>query len=191
MTENSSILKIVKEDILRILAERKEKVSLNIIKFEVKVPDSYLNDAIYELKREKLVHLRKDFFELTAIGEEKANNILAKHLFLEEYFERTRNGIDAHGIAHILEHYIAEEVISTIKMLSTLKKQGVPLTELEPNEKGLISDIMVSDNKLFERIISMGIFPGEAISIVNEIPSSIIVKVKNKKFALGKNIAKE
>ena len=61
MTENSSILKIVKEYILIILGERKEEVSLNIIKFEVEVPNSYLHDAIYELKREKLVHQRKGF----------------------------------------------------------------------------------------------------------------------------------
>lgn len=56
MTENSSILKIVKEDILIILGERKKEVSLNIIKFEVEVPNSYLNDAIYEIKREELVY---------------------------------------------------------------------------------------------------------------------------------------
>lgn len=80
----------------------------------MKVPDSYLHDAIYELKKEKLVQLRKNFFELTAIGKEKANNILTKHLFLENYFKRVKNGIDAHEIAHILEHYISEEVITSI-----------------------------------------------------------------------------
>lgn len=52
---------------------------------------------------------------MIAIGKEKANNILTKHLFLENYFMRVKNGIDAHEIAHILEHYISEEVITSKK----------------------------------------------------------------------------
>jgi len=38
MTKKSNILKIVKEDILRILSERKRKISLDIIKEETKRP---------------------------------------------------------------------------------------------------------------------------------------------------------
>jgi len=37
----------------------------------------------------------------------------------------------------------------------------------------------------------MGMVPGEKIRVTNEIPGSIVVKVKNKKFVLDKDIAKE
>ncbi len=37
----------------------------------------------------------------------------------------------------------------------------------------------------------MGIHPGEKIKMINEIPNCIIVVVKNKKFVLDKDIAKE
>jgi Fe2+ transport system protein FeoA len=37
----------------------------------------------------------------------------------------------------------------------------------------------------------MGIFPGEKIIVTNELSNVIVVKIKNKKLALDKNIAKE
>jgi Fe2+ transport system protein FeoA len=114
---------------------------------------------------------------------------LRKHLILEKYFKKVRSKKEAHEIAHILEHYISEEVIRNIKKISTLKKKGISLIEFK-QKNGLITDIILGIG-LFERIISMGIFPGEKIKIINEIPNGIVIEVKNKKFVLGKNIAKE
>jgi len=37
----------------------------------------------------------------------------------------------------------------------------------------------------------MGIYPGEKIRITNKIPDGVIIEIKNKKFVLGKDIAKE
>jgi len=57
---------------------------------------------------------------------------------------------------------------------------------------GLIANITSSDYRLFERIVSMGMFPGEEIVLTNRLlGGSVVVRVKNKKFALGKDIAKE
>ncbi|GAI45334.1 unnamed protein product [marine sediment metagenome] len=58
-------------------------------------------------------------------------------------------------------------------------------------EESLITDITILDNDQFERMVSLGIFPGNKIILMNEIPGGIVVKVKNKKFALSKNIAKK
>lgn len=98
---------------------------------------------------------------------------------------------EAHQAAHLLEHYVSEEVIGNIKKLYTLKKEGVPLTKFELNNEGIITDLMFSDYGLFERIVSMGVSLGEEIMITNEVPHALIVKIKNKKFALDKDIAKE
>jgi len=70
-------------------------------------------------------------------------------------------------------------------------KESIPLTKLELNKKGIITDIIFSDYGLFERIVSMGIFLGEKIRVMYEIPDGIVVNVGGKKFALGKDIAKE
>ncbi len=191
MTKKSNILKIVKEDILRILSERKGKVSLDIIKEEIKVSYSFVSEAIEELKKRGLIQSQQSFFRLTDNGEENAKDILKKHLVFEDYFKKTRTEEEAHKIAHILEHYVSEEVLNNIKKLSTFKEEGICLTKLKLRKKGLITNIMISDNGLFERVVSMGIVPGEKVMITSEISNAIIIKIKNKKFALDKDIARK
>jgi hypothetical protein len=91
---------------------------------------------------------------LTEEGEEKARDILKKHLVFEDYFKKTRTEREAHKIAHILEHYVSEEVLNNIKKLSTFKKEGIYLTKLKLSKKGLITNIIISGNGLFERVVS-------------------------------------
>ncbi len=190
MTKESSLLRIIKEDILRVLSERR-KVSLNIIKQEIKVSFSFISEAIEELEKEGLIHSRQDFFELTEKGTGKAKDILRKHLVFENYFKRTKSENEAHEIANVLEHYVSQEVINNVIKMSTFKNEGVPLTKLDQHRKKLITDIMVSDDALFERLVSMGIVPGENIMVINELPNVTMVKIKDKKFALDKNIARK
>jgi DtxR family Mn-dependent transcriptional regulator len=191
MIKESDILEIVKEVILRILGERNEKVSLVTITDEIQIRPSFVSGAINELEKEELIQSEQAFLKLTDKGEEKAKSVLRKHTVIENYFEERRSKKEAHEIAHILEHYISEETIKNITRLSTFKGIGIPLTELELHEESLITDITVPDNKLFERIVSMGIFPGEKITLSNIISGRVIAKTKNKKFALDDNIAKE
>jgi len=189
--KESDLSKIVKEDILRILGERKEKVSLKSIKAKIKVSNSFISRAIESLEEEDLIYVEKEVIRLTKNGRDEAKDIVQKHLVLENYFKETRGGREAHRAAHLLEHYVSEEVINNIKKISTLKKEGVPLTKFGLNKEGLITDIMSSDYKLFERMTSMGILPGEVIEVTHEIPNGVIVKINNKKIVLDKKIAKE
>ncbi len=190
MLKGSDILKIVKEDILRILGERKEKVSLESIEAEIKASNSFVSKAIEDLEKENLILIEKNLVGLTKIGRDEAKDIVEKHLVFENYFKRTKNEEEAHKAAHIIEHYVSEEVIKNIKGLSTFKERGIPLIEFKLDKELLIADIAIPDNEQFERIVSMGIFPGEEIKIISEIPNGIIVKIKNKKFFLDKDLAK-
>jgi len=185
------VLKVVKEDVLRILCERSKRTSLEIIKDKIKVAHPLISEALEELERDDLIAIQEKFILLTELGQENAKNILDRHFVLEDYFEKTGSKIEAHTAAHILEHYVSGEVINNIKKLSTLKMEGVPLTKFDLNREGMITDITFSDYGLFERIVSMGIFLGEKIIITNEIPHGVVVKIRNKKFALDKNIAEE
>jgi Mn-dependent DtxR family transcriptional regulator/Fe2+ transport system protein FeoA len=181
----------VKEDVLRILGERREKVSMNVIELEIKTSSSFLFKTIRNLEEDNLIDVEEKFILLTKKGRNEAKNIVKKHNIIEDYFRETRNEREAHQAAHLLEHYVSEEVINNIKKLSTLKKEGVPLTQFQLYSKGIITDIFLSNYGLFERIVSMGIFLGEMIIIQNEVPHALIVKIRNKKFALDKNIAEE
>ena len=191
MPKEYDILKIVKEDILRTLSEKEEKVSFKSLTTEIKVFHSFVSKAIKDLKEESLIRIEENFVRLTQIGRDEAKDILRKYLILENYFKKTTNEKVAHRKANILEHYISEEVIKNIKKLYTLKERGISLTKFKLHEESLIADITAPSNELFERMISMGIFPGEEISITNKISNGVVVKIKNKKFALGKDIAKE
>lgn len=183
-------LRIAKEDILRTLAEKKE-ASVDSIKGEVKASSSLMSKALEELEKEKLIQIEGNFIKLTKIGQEKSKDILKKHLVLENYFRETSSEVTAHRKAHIFEHYISEEVIKNIQKLHTLKERGIPLTKFRLHKEGLIADINIPNNELFERMVSMGILPGEKIRIMSVIPGCVVVKIKNKKFALGDDIAKK
>jgi len=191
MNKEFNILRIVKEDVLRILGEERRKISLEILKKEIKVSLSFIYDAIEELKIEGLIQSQQSSFKLTEKGQENAKDILKKHLVFEDYFKKTRTEREAHKIANILEHYVSKEVLNNIKKLSTLKEKGIHLTKIKLHERGLITNIEVLDEELFERLVSMGIFPGEKIIVTNELSNVIIVKIKNKKLAIDKNIARK
>jgi Mn-dependent DtxR family transcriptional regulator len=187
--ETKGILEIVKEDILEAIENNGGKAPLSRLKPEIKVSRSFISKAVGELEKENLIRIKENSVCLTREGIKKAKDIVKKHFVLEDYFGKTRSRKDAYKAASILEHYVSTEVIDNIKKLSTLKKEGTPLTEFKQKE-GLITDI-IFNVRLFERIISMGICPGERVKITNKLSNAIIVKIENKKFALSKNIAKK
>ncbi len=188
-TNGPDILRIVEEDIMRILYERSKQTSLKALEDEIKVAHRIIVRALEELERTSLIAIQDDLILLTALGKKSAKDICKKHSVIESYFGRTRSKIDAHITAHILEHYVSGEVVNNIKKLATLKIKGCPLTEFQPNRLGIITDIALSDYRLFERVVSMGIFLGEKVMITSRIPQGLVIKMKNKKFALDRQFA--
>lgn len=188
MEKISDTFKIVTEDILRILAEAGNEISLEYIRDEVKASDSIIFRSISKLKEDDLITSKEGYFQLTPEGETEAKDILEKHLLLEKYFQNIKEKKEAHDVSHLFEHYISGEVLDNLKKLSTFKGEGSPLTEFE---KGtcLITDITL-DTKLFERIVSMGIFPGEKINTVARLTNGIVLKIGNKKIFLAWELAK-
>lgn len=192
MTNQATILKIVREDILRILDEQKnKKASKEFIDSEIKVSDVFLFKALNVLEKEGLIEFQNEHVLLTTEGEDKARDILEKHIIIENYFKKTRSTKEAHKVAHLLEHYISKEVINNLKKLFTLRKEGILLAKFGLNKEGIICDNTIDDFRLFERTASMGIVPGERIEITNKIPNGLIVRIGNKKFALDENVVKE
>jgi Mn-dependent DtxR family transcriptional regulator len=187
--KESDTLRIVKEDILRMLAEKPgNKSLLESVKSEVRVLNSVISEAIKGLEEENMIQVGEDFIGLTQKGQGNAKGILEKHLAFEQYLKKTKSEGEGHEVADILEHYISQEVIDNIKRLSTFKKEGIPLTEFTFNKEGIITNISFSDSGLFERLVAMGIVHGERIKITNRIGNIIIASVV-KKIALDEAIA--
>lgn len=198
--EEPVVLRIVKEDILRILGETGAKISVNAVKSRIKASGSCVSRAIKNLEEEKLIYVKEDDIRLTESGTEKAEDICRKHTILERYFSRPRKRLKeperrmrrtrtrrAHEAAHLLEHHISERVLDNIKKLMTLKQEGTSLSVCKKG-KGIVTDILL-DEKVFERLVSMGFSPGEHVEIRKKLPNAIIVKVNNKKFAIDREIA--
>jgi DNA-binding PadR family transcriptional regulator/Fe2+ transport system protein FeoA len=186
-----SIIQIVKDDILHICGEDKgKKVSLKSIETKIKASDSFISRVIRQLEEEGLIKLQEGFITLTKNGKNKVDYIIKKYSILEDYFKEIRNNKNLYKEIDFLEHYISEEALNNIKKLSTFDGTSVPLGKFGLNREGLITDIEFSVGGLFERMVSMGIFPGEKIKIMHETPDGFVVYVNNKKIAIGKDIAK-
>ena len=188
MEKESDILKIVTEDILRLLAETGNRVVLKSIRDEVMASDLIISEAIDKLKEENLIAYNNNYYWLTSRGKIESEDILEKYLLLEKYFKDIKGKKDAHNISHFFEHHVSREVLDNLKKLSTFKGEGLPLAEFR-KDKGLITDITL-DTQLFERIISMGIFPGEKIEIIAKLPNGVVLKIRNKKIFLAWGMAK-
>jgi len=188
MDKESGILKVATEDILRLLAEEKKKVSTAFINGKTIVSPAFIAKVINKLREDGMVCTDGNSIWLTPEGEVKSKNILEKHLLLEKYFEDFKNKKEAHEISHIFEHYISKEVLDNLKKLSTFKGEGLSLADFKGNE-GSITDIVL-DTKQFERIISLGVFPGEKIKIIARLPNGVALKMENKKLFLSWGIAK-
>lgn len=187
MDKQDEVLKIVKEDLLEELGKEDKQASLSEVKPEISVSDYFISAAIEELRQEKLVELEGESISLTDAGLKKAEILAEKHSTLERYFRHSRDDREAWEAASILEHYVSLEVIDKLKKISTFKRESIAITNIG-REKRLITDIVL-DIDLFERMISMGIFPGERIAVTNRIPDGVIVKIGSKKFALAEKIA--
>jgi PadR family transcriptional regulator, regulatory protein PadR len=186
-----SILQIVKDDILHICGEYKSrKISLKFIESKIKASASFISRAIKQLEDDGLIKLQKGFVVLTENGRGKVKYIIRKYSILEDYFKERRDNKNLYKEVDFLEHYISGEALNNIKKLSTFDGTSTPLEEFGLNRKGLITDIEFSVGGLFERMVSMGIFPGEKIRIMHKTPDGFVVYVSNKKIAIGKDIAK-
>ncbi len=66
----------------------------------------------------------------------------------------------------------------------------VPLTELKPGEEGDIAYIQTEDSKKMQKLMAMGVLPGNRISLLQAFPSYIF-RVGFSEFAIDSAMARE
>ena len=66
----------------------------------------------------------------------------------------------------------------------------VPLTEFKSGQEGEIAYIQTDDNKKMQKLMAMGVLPGNKIVLVQAYPSYIF-RVGYSEFAIDTNLAKE
>jgi DtxR family Mn-dependent transcriptional regulator len=66
----------------------------------------------------------------------------------------------------------------------------VPLTEFKSGQEGEIAYIQTEDNKKMQKLMAMGVLPGNKITLVQSFPSYIF-RVGYSEFAIDTNLARE
>jgi DtxR family Mn-dependent transcriptional regulator len=66
----------------------------------------------------------------------------------------------------------------------------VPLTELKPGDEGEIAYIQTEDDKKMQKLMAMGVLPGNRIRLIQAFPSYIF-RVGYSEFAIDTNMARE
>jgi Fe2+ transport system protein FeoA len=182
-------VKMVKENILRVLKEEKldNKGSFDKIRNLAREPivveyigtdlDEFFTEGLQELSESGYVKLEKNLIYMTEKGFEEANTILSFHQIIENYFLKDLDNETAHRYAHILEHLISFEVEKNLKRIMEFEDSGEPLTQYT-----------FTDKKMLERIISMGLCPGQRLKIITKISDCFIVKSRYTHLAIDKSL---
>jgi Mn-dependent DtxR family transcriptional regulator/Fe2+ transport system protein FeoA len=179
------IISIAKEDVLRAIVELDTNSAEEILK-ALTNPEVF-QDAQNQLEAEGLILIDYQSIRLTKLGQESADVLMNRHKVIEEYFLHEVNSEEAHLIAHKLEHMISEEVVHSLKRTRDLEKRGHQLTK-ENSGSGLITRVNLDSIQLFDRMISMGICPGQWITIVGSIHGGLILLIGSTQLVVGWDI---
>jgi Mn-dependent DtxR family transcriptional regulator len=188
MNDENSLREIM-EDMLRIAAEKKDIIPISILKTEISADDEIFARGIEELENKGLSYLENNELVLTRKGREKAAKILARHEIIEKYFYEILEEPVSHNVAHALEHFVADKTIKRMKEFLAMKERGNPATDFPIGRDILIVAVQSTDKKIVEKIISLGLAPGNKIRVEEKIPNAIIFNIGGRKVALANEIA--
>lgn len=125
---------------------------------------------------------------MTKIGEEITILIFRIHNKIEDNIRGRNVKCNAHKMAHILEHRLSEKQIEKMNKASEYKDNGLKL----PNftlPSGMIVDVDLNKCQIWTKLVSIGLFPGQKIHILNRTGSNYLIEIKKSKFAIDRSLA--
>jgi DtxR family Mn-dependent transcriptional regulator len=172
-------------------------------------------ESIKELTRNALAELKNGMLYLRAEGREVGRMTVRRHRLAERLMMDVLNLRGETGQMKVcqFEHLLTEGVDTKIcTMLNhpttcphgkpippgecciEARRSGdlgvVPLTEFKSGQEGEIAYIQTEDNKKMQKLMAMGVLPGNRIILVQSFPSYIF-RVGFSEFAIDTALAKE
>jgi len=166
-----------------------------------------------QLLRQGLVEEAEGAVCLTAAGKSEARLAIRRHRLSERLFhdiiETDREDMEeaACQVEHIVKKGIEEEICRLLghpetcphgkpippgdcclKARETGEKYVVPLTNLKQREKGVIAYIKAGDSKKLQKLMAMGVLPGNAIVLDGNFPS-FVFSVGYSQYAVDADMA--
>jgi len=175
-----------------------------------------LDDPAYaELTGQALIELRQGLIYFRPEGRDEGKMTIRRHRLAERLMMDVLNirGEDGDQRACQFEHLLNEGVDAKVCTILThpttcphgkpippgeccaeARAQGdlgiVPLTEFKSGQDGEIAYILTEDNKKMQKLMAMGVLPGNKITLVQSFPSYIF-RVGYSEFAIDSNLARE
>lgn len=173
------------------------------------------DQAYRELTSLAFIEVRDGRVYLRSEGKEEGKRTVRRHRLAERLMMDVLNirGDHAEDKACEFEHLLHEGVdVKVCTMLNhpttcphgkhippgeccdEAKKSGdlgvVPLTELKAGEDGEIAYILTEDDKKMQKLMAMGVLPGNRINLMQTFPSYIF-RIGYSEFAIDTNLARE
>ena len=175
-----------------------------------------LDDAAYrELTEQALIEIKAGMVYFRPEGRDEGRMTIRRHRLAERLMMDVLNirGEDGDHKACQFEHLLNEGVdvkICTMLNHPTTCPHGkpippgecchqarangdlgvVPLTEFKSGQEGEIAYIQTDDNKKMQKLMAMGVLPGNRIVLTQAYPSYVF-RVGYSEFAIDTNLAKE
>jgi len=175
-----------------------------------------VDDPAYaELTKHTMIELRQGMVYFRPEGKNEGRMTIRRHRLAERLMMDVLNirGEDGDHRACEFEHLLNEGVdVKVCTMLNhpttcphgkpippgeccvQARAEGdlgvVPLTEFKSGQDGEIAYIQTEDNKKMQKLMAMGVLPGNKITLVQSFPSYIF-RVGFSEFAIDSNLAKE
>ena len=171
--------------------------------------------ACRELLELALIEIREGMIYFTPDGRDEGRMTIRRHRLAELLTMDILNirGKEGDSKACLFEHLLKEGVdvkICTMLNHPTTCPHGnpippgeccfqaraegdlgiVPLTEFKSGQEGEIAYIQTNDNKKMQKLMAMGVLPGNRIVLMQAYPSYIF-RVGYSEFAIDSNLAKE
>ena len=174
------------------------------------------NDAAFqELTAKACIEIKGDRVYFRSEGRKEGENMIRRHRLAERLIMDVLNMRDEQGhskacqFEHLLNEGVDARVCTMLNHPDTCphgkaippgeccleaKRSGdlgvVPLTELKSNEEGKIVYIQTKDNKKMQKLVAMGVLPGNRIRLLQSFPSYIF-RVGYSEFAVDAEMARE
>lgn len=174
---------------------------------------SFTNEAVRELKEAGLIRQANGELLLTDEGEKAAKLALRRRRLAERLLVDLLKTADsildeaACSIEHALYEGLEEAVCTLLghprfcphggeippgKCCEEARKAGirliVPLSEMKPNEEGHIAYIQSADTIVMQKLMAMGVLPGEPIRLIRCFPS-FVFEVHHTQYAVDTAVA--
>jgi DtxR family transcriptional regulator, Mn-dependent transcriptional regulator len=173
------------------------------------------DDAFKELNRLAYIEIKGERVYLRQEGRHEAQMTVRRHRLAERLLMDILDLKGAKGDAkacefeHLLHHGVDSKICTLLnhpatcphgkpippgKCCEVARATGeigvVALTELKAGEKGEIAYLATGDSKTMQKLMSMGVLPGNQLSLSRTFPSYIF-RVGNSEFAVDTDLARE